>query len=136
MKLVELRILKEDTLYKKILDELKLVGLDNLYIKKTEQVDYLYIIVETINFLTLNKKKLKKLNEEQFENIIVIIIDEILEKIGLETTDEQIEKILELLKNSLLVQKLSKYLLINLKNLIYKIKKNCFCNTNKNNNKD
>ena len=60
----------------------------------------------------------------------------ILEKIGLETTDEQIEKILELLKNSLLVQKLSKYLLTNLKNLFYKIKKNCFCNATKNNNID
>tara|TARA_A100001015_G_C14830882_1_gene648522 strand:+ start:332 stop:718 length:387 start_codon:yes stop_codon:yes gene_type:complete len=124
MKLVDLKILKNETLYKRLLNELKLVGLDSLYIKRTEQIDYLDIIVNAIDFLTINKKILKKLTDEQYENMVIIIIDEIFEKIGFETTDEQIEKILKLLKNSLLVQSVYKYI----RNKIYKIftRLNCF----------
>tara|TARA_B100001093_G_scaffold520462_1_gene616251 strand:- start:7145 stop:7522 length:378 start_codon:yes stop_codon:yes gene_type:complete len=125
MKLIELKILKEDTFYKRILDELKLSGLDNLYIKKTDRVDYLDIIVNVIEFLTSNKNKLKKLTQEQHENIVIIIIDEIFEQIGIQTSDEQIEKILKLLKNSLLVQKLSSILIKKIKNLLLKIKFRC-----------
>jgi len=125
MKLIELKILKEDTFYKRILDELKLSGLDNLYIKKTDRVDYVDIIVNVNEFLTSNKNKLKKLTQEQHENIVIIIIDEIFEQIGIQTSDEQIEKILKLLKNSLLVQKLSSILIKKIKNLLLKIKFRC-----------
>jgi uncharacterized protein YciU (UPF0263 family) len=111
MKIVELKALKENTFYKKILDELKIKGLDKLYIKRTESIDYLDIILAVINFLEKNKKVLKNVTQDQFENIIVIIIDEILEEMEIYMSEEQIEKIMELLKNSLLVKKVSKYLI-------------------------
>ncbi len=127
MKLVELKILKEETVYKRVLEELKVKGLDNLYIKKTEMVDYLDIILATINFLDQNKKVLKNVKSEQFENIVIIVIDEILEEMKIDITEEQLEKIMELLKNSLLVQRASNFLITQLK-VFYK---NCFCCKNK-----
>jgi len=123
MKLVELKILKEKTVYKRILDKLKLKGLDKLYIKRTETVDYLDIILGILNFLEKNKKILRNTTQDEFENIVVIIIDEILEDMNINMSEEQIGKIMELLKNSLLVKKVSKYLIDKLK-IIYKIVKN------------
>ena len=111
MKLVELKALKEETVYKRVLDELKIKGLDKLYIKRTESIDYLDIILAVVNFLEKNKKVLKNVTQDQFENIVVIVIDEILEEMEIDMSEEQIEKIMELLKNSLLVKKVSKYLI-------------------------
>ena len=122
MKLVELKALKEETVYKRVLDELKVKGLDKLYINRTETVDYLDIILAVINFLEKNKKVLKNVTQDQFENIVVIVIDEILEEMKIDTTEEQIEKIMELLKNSLLVKKVSKYLIDKFKVIYNNIK--------------
>jgi hypothetical protein len=57
MKLIELKALREDKIYKKILDELKIRGLENLYIKKTKTVDYLDIILAVIDFLEINNSR-------------------------------------------------------------------------------
>jgi transcription initiation factor IIE alpha subunit len=73
--------------------------------------------MKVINFVQENKKVLKKLTPEQQEDIIVIIIDEMLEKMGIEVNEEQIEKILLLLKNSLLVQNVINYLIRKTKKL-------------------
>ncbi len=123
MKLVELKALKEETVYKRILEKLKVKGLDNLYIKKTKTVDYLDIVLAVIKFLEENKKVLKNITQDQFENIVVIVIDEILEEMKVDISEEQIEKIIELLKNSLLVKKVSKYLIDKCK-IFYKNIKN------------
>ena len=111
MKLVQLKALKEETVYKRVLDELKVKGLDKLYIKRTENIDYLDIILAVVIFLEKNKNVLKNVTQDQFENIVVIVIDEILEEMEIDMSEEQIEKIMELLKNSLLVKKVSKYLI-------------------------
>lgn len=122
MKLVELKALKEDTVYKRVLDELKIKGLDKLYIKRTESIDYLDIILAVVNFLEKNKKVLKNVTQDQFENIVVIVIDEILEEMKIDMSEEQIEKMIELLKNSLLVKKVSKYLIDKFKIIYSNIK--------------
>ena len=121
MKLAELKILKEETIHKRLLDELKLKGLNKLYIKRVEPIDYLDIVLAVINFFEQNKKILKKVNYDKFENIFIIVIDEMLEEMNINISEEQIEKILELLKNSLLVKKASKYLIDKLKILYNKI---------------
>ena len=54
MKLTELKALKEETIYKRILEELKVKGLDKLYIKKPESIDYLDIILSTVNLVYSN----------------------------------------------------------------------------------
>jgi len=124
MKLLELKILKENTIYKRVLDELKVKGLDKLHISKEDQIDYLDIIISVIDFLQLNKKTLKKLNEEQYEDIIIIIVDEILESMNMNISEEQIEKVIKLLKNTLLIQKISKYILSKIKKIINSCKIN------------
>lgn len=131
MKLSDIKELKEETIYKRILDELKIKGLNKVYIKRDETVDYLDIILSIIDFLDTNKNILKNLNQEKYENIIIICIDEILEECGIEVHEDQIEKILILLKNSVLVQKVSKFILNKIKCLgsyLYIKVKKCKCN--------
>ena len=132
MKISELKILKEETIYKRVLDELKVKGLNKLHIRVEEQIDYLDIILSVIDFLQLNKKSLKKLNEEQYEHIIVIIVDEILESMNINISEDQIEKVLQLLKNTLLIQKLTKYLWSKIKNILKRL--SCVCTKSKKNN--
>jgi|DEB0MinimDraft_6_1074348.scaffolds.fasta_scaffold16545_2 hypothetical protein len=119
MKLNEIKILKENKIYKRIIEELKIKGLDNIYIKKTDSIDYLDIIINIITFLENNKNIIKKLNKNAYSNLIIIIIDEIMD---IDLHEEQIEKILILLKNSLLVQTLSSYLFNLFNKFIYKCK--------------
>ena len=128
MKLVEVKALKENDNYQKIIKELKLKGLDKLYIQKTDAIDYFDIILGVLNFVECNKKTIKKLNSETLENIVIILIDEILEQSEINVSEEQIEKILSLLKNSLLVQKTSKFLIRKAKELYILLKRKlCTC---------
>ena len=128
MKLVEVKALKENDNYQKIIKELKLKGLDKLYIQKTDAIDYFDIILGVLNFVECNKKTIKKLNAETLENIVIILIDEILEQSEINVSEEQIEKILSLLKNSLLVQKTSKFLIRKAKELYILLKRKlCTC---------
>lgn len=128
MKLVEVKALKENVNYQKIIKELKLKGLDKLYIRKTESIDYFDIILSVITFVECNKKTIKKLNTQTLENIVIILIDEILEQSEINVSEEQLEKILSLLKNSLLVQKTSKFLIRKAKELYVVLKsKLCTC---------
>jgi hypothetical protein len=129
MKLVDIKELKKDSIYRRILDEIKVQGLDKVYIKTTDQVDYLDLIVNVIDFIDANKSVLKNLKEEQYENLVVIVIDELLEDIGIDADEEQIEKILKLLKNSLLVNKVTKLLIDKLKDFWKFIKPYLMCNT-------
>lgn len=133
MKLIELKVIKEETVYKRIIDELKIKGLDTLYIRKNEIIDYMNIVIEVLNFLEANKNTIKKINQEQFENIVIILIDEILEKIEIEMTEEQIKNIKKLLKNSLLGKKVSKYLIDKFKIIYNNIKKFNCCKSKKDN---
>lgn len=127
MKLVELKVLKEDTVYKRVLEELKIKGLDTLYIKKVDYVDYLDIILAVLNFIDINKNILTDFTEDEFENIVIIVIDEILEEMNINLSETQLEKIVELLKNSVLVKKASNYLIDLFKKIYNNIKLNlCF----------
>lgn len=125
MKLVELKALKKENIYKRILDALKIRGLDKLYIKRTKTVDYVDIILAVVQFLDQNKNVLKNITKKQYENIVIIIIDEILEEMGVEMEEEKIEKILELLKNSLLVKKVSEFLIEKVNIFFKSISKKC-----------
>ena len=127
MKLEDIKALKQDTVYKRILDELKVKGLKDVYIVPTEGINYLDIVVQIVEFLDKNKKVLKKIKPEQYENMVVICVDEMLEGISVDVDEEQIEKILRLLKNSLLIEKLSKFLLQKIKKLFNKCKIKCSC---------
>jgi hypothetical protein len=134
MKLVEINQLKESDLFKKIIAELNIKGLDKIYVKKTKTVDYLDIIIAITNFLESNKNVFKKLNKDNYENLVLIVLVEILEEVDIETNEEQLEKIMTLLKNSLLVQRASNFIIAQFK-VFYNYMKsngcNC-CNSKKN----
>lgn len=115
MKLVEIKQLRESDLFKKIITELNVKGLDKIYVKKTKTVDYLDIIIAITNFLEANKNVFKKLNKDNYENLVLIVLVELLEEIDIETNEEQLEKIMILLKNSLLVQKASNFIVAQFK---------------------
>ena len=131
MKLVEIKQLKESDLFKKIIEELNVKGLDKIYVKKTKTVDYLDIIIAITNFLESNKNVFKKLNKENYENLVIIVLVEILEEIDIETNEEQLEKIMTLLKNSLLVQRASNFVIAQLKVFYNYLRINC-CNSKEN----
>lgn len=131
MKLVEIKQLKESDLFKKIIAELNVKGLDKIYVKKTKTVDYLDIIIAITNFLESNKNVFKKLNKDNYENLILIVLVEILEEVDIETNEEQLEKIITLLKNSLLVQRASNFVIAQLKVFYNYLRINC-CNSKKN----
>lgn len=103
MKLIDIKILREDSVYKKILEQLKLKGLNKIYVRRTETVDYLDIILLIIEFLENNKNLFNKLKKKDYEKLLVLILVEILENINVEIEEEQLEKIIALLKSSLLV---------------------------------
>ncbi len=130
MKLVEIKQLKENDLFKKIIAELNVKGLDKISIKRIESVDYLDIIIAITNFLELNKNVFKKLNKDNYENLVLIVLVEILEEIDIDTNEEQLEKIIILLKNSLLVQKASNFIIEKVKVFYKYLRTNC-CNSTK-----
>lgn len=125
MKLVEIKQLKQSDLFKKIIKELNVKGLNKIYIKREKNIDYLDIIIAIINFLEQNKNIFRNLNKDNYENLVIIILVELLEEIEIETDEEQLNKIITLLKNSLLVQKASNFLLVQIKSLYNYLRINC-----------
>ena len=107
--LTPVKALKDETIYNRVLSELKVKGLNNIYNKiNKEQINYIDIVIEVINFLTINSKVYKKLNSKNYENLVIICVDEILEMQNIELDEEQIRKIIILLNSSLLMKKFSK----------------------------
>ena len=109
MKLTEIKLLKNDELFARLLTELKVKGLNNVYIKRQEEIDYFDVAISIIDFLQDNKEIFKNLTQENYEKLVVICLDEALEEIGIigEVEEKHIERVLKLLKNNLLVQEFS-----------------------------
>ena len=109
MKLTEIKLLKDDELFARLLAELKVKGLNNVYIKRQEEIDYFDVAISIIDFLQDNKEIFKNLTQENYEKLVVICLDEALEEIGIigEVEEKHIERVLKLLKNNLLVQEFS-----------------------------
>jgi len=106
MKLTDIKILKEEAFYKRIMLELKINGFDEItsQFKNKESVDHLDIITTIIEFLDKNKKVLKKIKGDKYHNVLFICINDILEINNLPMNEAQINKILKLLKNTVLVK--------------------------------
>ena len=113
MKLTEIKLLKDDELFSRLLTELKVKGLNNVYIKRQEEIDYFDVAISIIDFLQDNKEIFKNLTQENYEKLVVICLDEALEEIGIigEVEEKHIERVLKLLKNNLLVHEFSGKLL-------------------------
>ena len=100
----ELKALSKNDNFKKILDELKVKGLDSLFTSKIESNNYIGLFIKVLLFFDNNKNIFKNVDSETKEDILVLCIDEILERNGIFIDETEIEQNLQLLKNSFIVQ--------------------------------
>ena len=100
----DLKDLSNNGNFKKLLDELKVKGLDDILSIQFETKNYMKIFLKVIIFFDNNKKCFKNIDSETKEDILILCIDEILERNGIDIDEEEIEENLQLLKSSFIVQ--------------------------------
>lgn len=94
--------------YTKVLNILVLNGLLDIVdseIKNSEDINYIKLIINVVFFINKNKKHYRNISSDKLDRIIILCVDEILnKKFKVDIEEEKIEVILELLKNSYLVR--------------------------------
>ena len=119
----ELKKISKNENFKKILDELNVKGLDTVLNIKMESDNYVILFVNVLAFFDSNKNIFKKVDAETKEDILVLCIDEILERNGIDIDESVIEQNLRLLKNTYIIQEASAFLYDILKSLYNKMSK-------------
>lgn len=111
--------------YTKLLDILVLNGL--LEIIDTNEINYPLIVINVISFLNKNKKHYRNFSSDTFNKILILSIDEILnKKFNTDLDEEQISVILELVHTKYLIRKASNIIKDILIKIYYKVKcKSC-----------
>tara|TARA_Y100001963_G_scaffold137507_1_gene201279 strand:+ start:659 stop:1027 length:369 start_codon:yes stop_codon:yes gene_type:complete len=70
---------------------------------KDGKIDYLPLVLNLLKFLEKNKKHYRNFSSDKFENIIILSIDEVLnKKFKIDLDEERLKMILEIVKNSYL----------------------------------
>tara|TARA_B110000971_G_scaffold221833_1_gene270887 strand:+ start:1233 stop:1655 length:423 start_codon:yes stop_codon:yes gene_type:complete len=93
--------IRDKDYYIQLLSRLRNNGLYD--ISEKAEVDYSQLVIKLLEFLHQNKKYIKNFQSKDFENIILLCIDEILtKKLSIEIDHEKLDIILSLLKNSYL----------------------------------
>lgn len=70
---------------------------------KDGKIDYLPLVLNLIKFLEKNKKHYRNFSSDTFENIIILSVDEIInKKFQINLDEEQLQMVLDLVKNSYL----------------------------------
>ena len=100
----DLKELSTNENFKKLLDELKVKGLDDILSIKLDSKNYIKIFLKVIIFFDNNKNCFKNIDSETKEDILILCIDEILDRNGIDIDEEEIEENLQLLKSSFIVQ--------------------------------
>lgn len=97
--------LRNKDYYIKLLNRLRHNGLYEIL--TDEDLDYPKLVLKVIEFLNVNKKYIKNFQSKDFENIIILCIDEILtKKYNVDVDYEKLEIVLNLVKNSYLIKTL------------------------------
>lgn len=118
--------LRSKEYYIRLINILQINGLLEIFEEelKDGKIDYLQLTLNLLSFLQKNKKYFKNFSSDKLENIIILCIDEILtKKFQIEIDEEQLNMVLNLVKNSFLF----KSLLTFIKDTIIKIYYNCKC---------
>jgi hypothetical protein len=118
--------LRSKEYYIRLIDILQINGLLEIFEEelKDGKIDYLQLTLNLLSFLQKNKKYFKNFSSDKLENIIILCIDEILtKKFQIEIDEEQLNMVLNLVKNCFLF----KSLLTFIKDTIIKIYYNCKC---------
>ena len=96
---------------------------------KDNHIDYIDLIVNVVTFLNKNKKHYSSFSSDKFDRIIILCVDEILtKKFKIDLDSEQLESILNLLKNNYLIRNFLYYIRDSFINFYHSIK----CNKCKN----
>lgn len=118
--------LRSKEYYIRLIDILEVNGLLEIFEEelKDGKIDYLPLILNLLSFLQKNKKFFKNFSSDKLENIIILCVDEILtKKFQIEIDEEQLNMVLNLVRNSFLF----KSLLTFVRDTIIKIYYNCKC---------
>ena len=100
----DLKELSNNENFKKLLDELKVKGLDDILSIRLDSKNYIKLFLKVIIFFDNNKNCFKNIDSETKEDILILCIDEILDRNGIDIDEEEIEENLQLLKSSFIVQ--------------------------------
>tara|TARA_B110000858_G_C17674569_1_gene413514 strand:- start:51 stop:500 length:450 start_codon:yes stop_codon:yes gene_type:complete len=101
--------LRSKEYYIRLINILEINGLLEIFEEelKDGKIDYLQLTLNLLSFLQKNKKYFKNFSFNKLENIIILCIDEILtKKFQIEIDEEQLNMILNLVKNSFLFKSL------------------------------
>jgi len=91
---------------------------------KDGKIDYLPLVINLLEFLKKNKKHYSNFSSDTFENIIILSIDEVLnKKFKIDLDEEQLKMVLQLVKNSYLFKTTYVYI----KDILIKIFTKCKC---------
>ena len=100
----DLKEISNNENFKKLLDELKVKGLDDILSIRLDSKNYMKLFLKVIIFFDNNKNCFKNIDSETKEDILILCIDEILDRNGIDIDEEEIEENLQLLKSSFIVQ--------------------------------
>jgi hypothetical protein len=91
---------------------------------KDGKIDYLPLTINLLEFLKKNKKHYSNFSSDTFENIIILSIDEVLnKKFKIDLDEEQLKMVIQLVKNSYLFKTTYVYI----KDILIKFFTKCKC---------
>jgi len=120
--------LRSKPYYKRLMEILVINGLLDIFEEelKDGKIDYLPLTINLLEFLRKNKKHYSNFSSDTFENIIILSIDEVLnKKFKIDLDEEQFKMVLQLVKNSYLFRNTYVYI----KDILIKIYIKCKCRT-------
>lgn len=118
--------LRSNPYYTRLMEILVINGLLDIFEEelKDGKIDYLHLVINLLEFLKKNKKHYSNFSSDTFENIIILSIDEVLnKKFKIDLDEEQLKMVLQLVKNSYLFKTTYVYI----KDILIKIFTKCKC---------
>jgi len=118
--------LRSNPYYTRLMEILVINGLLDIFEEelKDGKIDYLPLTINLLEFLKKNKKYYSNFSSDTFENIIILSIDEVLnKKFKIDLDEEQLKMVLQLVKNSYLFKTTYVYI----KDVLIKIFTKCKC---------
>lgn len=118
--------LRSNPYYTRLMEILVINGLLDIFEEelKDGKIDYLPLTINLLEFLKKNKKHYSNFGSDTFENIIILSIDEVLnKKFKIDLDEEQLKMVLQLVKNSYLFKTTYVYI----KDILIKIFTKCKC---------
>lgn len=105
--------LRSKDYYVRLVEILVVNGLLDIFEEeiKDGKIDYLPLIINLLDFLNKNRKHYVNFSSDKFENIIILSIDEVLnKKFKIDLDEEQLKMVLKLVHNSYLFKTTITYL--------------------------